>query len=216
MPGLGVQKITEYAHQFCFGTKTGIDLPGEADGFLPSKEWKEKTKGEPWFVGDTYHLSIGQGDLLVTPIQMAVGTAMLANGGTRVQPTLLEKVNGKEVAPIFLESKKLIGKDWITIVRQGMRKAVTEGSARALNALSKPVAGKTGTAQVRRLQKQPDAAWHPFRDHAWFAGYAPAEDPRIAIVVLVEHGGKGGHVAAPIAAEIVEAIFDAEDGPVIP
>lgn len=195
--GLGVDRITQYARLFGFGARTDIDLPNEADGFLPSKEWKEKMKGEPWFVGDTYHLSIGQGDLLVTPIQMAVGTAMLANGGMRVRPTLLEKIDEKEVAPIFLESDKPIGNDWIAIVRQGMRKAVTEGSARALSALPKPVAGKTGTAQTAGQEKT----------NAWFIGFGPFTDPTLAIAILIEEGGEGSAVAAPLAKDMFEWWF---------
>ena len=195
--GLGVDRLTQYARLFGFGSKTGIDLPNEADGFLPSKEWKEKTKGEPWFVGDTYHLSIGQGDLLVTPLQMAVGTAMLANGGTRVQPMLLEKIDGKEVPPVFLSLDKPVQEDLIALVRQGMRQAVTEGSVRALGGLSKPVAGKTGTAQTAGQEKT----------NAWFIGFGPYTNPTLAMAILIEEGGEGSAVAVPLAKDIFEWWF---------
>jgi len=195
--GLGVERITQYARMFGFGAKTGIDVPNEADGFLPSKEWKEDVKGERWFVGDTYHLAIGQGDLLVTPVQMAAATAVLANGGTRVEPALLEKIDGKERTPAFPKFEKTIGKNWIEIVRQGMRQAVTIGSARALNGLSKPVAGKTGTAQTAGQKKT----------NAWFIGFGPYDKPTLAVTILIEEGGEGSAVAVPLAKDIFEWWF---------
>jgi penicillin-binding protein 2 len=188
--GLGVEKMTAYAREFGFGEKTGIDLSGEADGFLPSKEWKEETKGERWYVGDTYHLAIGQGDLLVTPIQMAAATSILANRGTVVRPHLIEAING-EPAPLETKTGDFSA-EALSIVRQGMRQAVTQGSARGLLGLPEAVAGKTGTAQTPGDRPT----------HAWFTGFGPYQDPNLVLVVLIEEGGEGSAVAVPLANEI--------------
>lgn len=188
--GLGVERMTDYARRFGFGQKTGVDLPGEADGFLPSKEWKEEAKGERWFVGDTYHLAIGQGDLLATPLQLAVAGAAIANGGTRVMPHVIERVDGVLVPPVSVGETFDTG--WITVVRQGMRQAVTSGSARFMSDLKFPVAGKTGTAQPGG----------DVQNHAWFLGFGPYQDPTLTIVVLLENGGEGSSVAVPIAKDL--------------
>ena len=188
--GLGVERITDYARRFGFGQKTGIDLPGEADGFLPSKEWKEKAKGERWFVGDTYHLAIGQGDLLATPLQLAAAGAVIANGGHRVTPHVVEKVDGTPAQVPMPDGTFETAN--VTVVRQGMRQAVTSGSARFLNDLKFPVAGKTGTAQPGGDVKT----------HAWFLGFGPYQDPTLTIVVLLENGGEGSSFAVPIAKDL--------------
>ncbi len=194
--GLGVQRITDYAREFGFGSKTGIDLPNEADGFLPSKEWKEETKGERWYVGDTYHLAIGQGDLLVTPIQLAVGLAEIANGGKRITPYLIDSIDGPAGQQLSLEteSEQIFDPQIIQIVREGMRQTVTQGSGRYLNSLPIATAGKTGTAQTPGDKPT----------HAWFIGFGPYENPDLAVVVLVEEGGEGSSVAVPIARDIFE------------
>ena len=157
-----------------------------AGGFLPSKAWKEQVKGEPWYIGDTYHFAIGQGDLLVTPLQMALSTATIANGGTLYKPHFVQAFEGnnqdiRQVSPTALRSP-VEHPDAIATVRLGMRQAVTSGSARALQSLGTPTAGKTGTAQYGTENKT----------HAWFIGFAPYENPTIAIAVLVEGGGRGG------------------------
>lgn len=193
--GLGVERITKNAALFGFGSKTGIALPAEADGFLPSKDWKLEAKGERWYVGDTYHLSIGQGDMLATPLQVAVAAATVGNGGVRFVPHLVEKIGDAPVAPepvdVALDAAS------VQIVREGMRGAVTYGSARFLNSLGLPVAGKTGTAQAS-VDKP---------THAWFEGFGPYENPTLAVVVLVENGGEGSSVAVPIAKDIFEWWF---------
>ncbi|MFA6131564.1 MAG: penicillin-binding protein 2 [Patescibacteria group bacterium] len=189
--GLGVEKITDYARIFGFGQKTGIDLTGEADGFLPSKIWKETTKGERWYVGDTYHLAIGQGDLLVTPIQMAAALSVLANGGTKYTPHLVMEVDDQ---PVYLpnETLSIPLKEAIEVVREGMRQAVTSGSAIRLNSLPITSAGKTGTAQIGGTEET----------HAWFTGFAPYDNPEIAVVILIEEGGEGSSTAVPVAENI--------------
>lgn len=198
--GLGVERITDGARLFGFGSPTGINLPGEADGFLPSKEWKEEAKDERWYVGDTYHLAIGQGDMLATPLQVATANAAVANGGTRYVPRLVEKA-GDETIPAQQAAEPLDAAA-IQIVREGMRKAVTTGSARFLSTLAQPVAGKTGTAQASG-----DVA-----THAWFEGFGPYDDPTLSVVILIENGGEGSSVAVPIARDIFEWWFANRSG----
>ncbi len=191
--GLGVARITTYARAFGLGTPTGIDLPAEAGGFLPSPEWKEKEKGERWYVGDTYHLAIGQGDILATPLQVAIFTGVFANGGIVVRPHL-RMDDGEHTAVRNLVSEGIISKSNINEVRAGLRQTVLTGSARSLSSLAITSAGKTGTAQVGGDQAT----------HAWFTGYAPAENPEIVVTVLVENGGEGSATAVPVAKDIIE------------
>jgi penicillin-binding protein 2 len=186
--GLGIERMMRSAEQFGFGRSTGIDLPGEASGFLPSKKWKEETKGERWYVGDTYHLAIGQGDFLTTPLQMAHATGIIANDGMRVAPHVIAseaQYTGEQI--LDLDSYSL------SVVKQGMRQTVTSGSARSLAALPFSVAGKTGTAQASGNE----------RFHSWFTGFASYEDPEIAIAVLVEEGGESTEAAVPLARELL-------------
>jgi len=198
--GLGVERITDYAKRFGFGATTGIDLPNEADGFLPSKEWKQDVKGERWYVGDTYHLAIGQGDFLTTPLQMAVATAVVANGGAKVTPYVVEQADGfgadlvEHITPTDIEGLDAYA---MSVVRQGMRQTVTTGSARSLSTLSEAVAGKTGTAQTPGDK--------PY--HSWFTGFGPYEDPTITLVVLVEEGGESTDAAVPLARQILDWWF---------
>jgi len=200
--GLGVERIVNYAKQFGLGAQTGVDLAGEVNGFLPTKEWKEKTKGERWYIGDTYHLSIGQGDILVTPLQVANYTSAFANGGKLYRPHLIKQVltsndgliGDVEARPI---RENFIDGYNIEVVRQGMRQTVTSGSAQSLQAVPVPVAGKTGTAQWSS-KKEP---------HAWFTGFAPYDNPEIVITVLVEEAGEGSEIAVPIAREILQWYF---------
>lgn len=189
--GLGVERITNFARLFGFGQKTDVDLPGEAEGFLPSKEWKEETKGERWYVGDTYHLAIGQGDLLVTPLQIAIALSMIANGGTKYVPHVVQAIDGQAVTVSGVELPTTL-KEAIPIVQQGMRQSVVSGSSRRLNSLPFSSAGKTGTAQVAGSEKT----------HAWFTGYAPYERPQIAVTVLIEEGGQGSSTAIVVAEDI--------------
>ncbi|MBU4360495.1 penicillin-binding protein 2, partial [Patescibacteria group bacterium] len=188
--GLGLEKIISYAKLFGFGKKLGIDLPNEANGFLPSREWKKEIKNEDWYIGDTYHLSIGQGDLLVTPLQINNLTSILANSGIFYKPQLV-KGKSKIVRQDFINPEN------ISIVRHGLRNAVTNGSALALNDLPFTSAGKTGTAQVGG-DKNP---------HAWFTVFAPYENPEIALTILIENGGDGDKVAVPVAKEILKWYF---------
>lgn len=182
--GLGVEKATSYLREFGWDEKTGIDLPSESAGFLPSPEWKLQATGQPWYIGDTYHLGIGQGDALATPLQIAVGTSAVANGDAWFQPHLVEGPAKKHDLSI--------SKNNIRIVQEGMRQAVTEGSAKSLSALPIPIAGKTGTAQIGGTEKT----------HAWFTSFGPYENPEAVVTVLLEKGGAGDVDAVPFAQEI--------------
>jgi len=191
--GLGPDRITEYAARFGFGQVTGINLPSERNGFLPTAAWKQEVKGEPWYVGDSYHYAIGQGDLLVTPLQLARSIATIANGGRMVTPTVLET---DRVTSDFPEVPGLDSAALKT-VQDGMRMTVTEGSGRSLSSLPWPTAGKTGTAQAPGGQN----------NHAWYAGYGPFEDPSLVVIVLVEEGLEGSSAAAPIAKDAFDWWF---------
>lgn len=199
--GLGIDKIVKYAKLFGLGAQTGIDLIGEADGLVPTPEWKQETKDERWYIGDTYHVGIGQGDILVTPIQVANFTSVFANGGKLYRPHLVKTILIND--EIFREietpptKENFIDSYNIEIVRQGMRQTITNGSARLLQSVPVAVAGKTGTAQWSSQKS----------DHAWFTGFAPFEKPEIVITVLVEEGGEGSSVAVPIANEILQYYF---------
>lgn len=192
--GLGVAVMTDYLRRFGFGAELGVDLPGEASGFLPSEEWKQETKGEQWYIGDTYNLAIGQGDLLVTPLQIAAMTSIIANGGTLYRPHAVKEIIdpvrsvATPVQPTVIRSS-VVPAEHIATVRAGMRACVTLGSCRRLSDLPVAVAAKTGTAQ-----------WRSDREtHGWFTSFAPFDNPEIVLTIIVEEGGEGSAIAAPIA-----------------
>ena len=201
--GLGLERMVKYEKLFGLDTQAGIDMPGEASGFLPTEEWKQKTKGESWYVGDTYHLAIGQGDTLVTPLQVADYTAVFANGGSLYRPHIIRQVLDSqdrligEIDNQPIKSNVVSSKN-INIVREGMRQTVTAGSARSLQSVPVEVAGKTGTAQWSTTKPT----------HAWFTGFAPYDKPQIVITILIEQGGEGSSVAVPIANEVLTWYFN--------
>ncbi len=204
--GLGLENLVKYSLLFGLGEKTGIDLTGEASGLVPTKEWQERVKQEPWYIGNTYHFSIGQGDVSVTPLQMLNATSAIANGGTLYKPQLVAQIRNSDDRIVEDLDKEIIRQDFIDdynleVVRQGMRQAVTSGSARRLSLLDVDAAGKTGTAQWSS-QKDP---------HAWFSGFAPYDDPEISFVILVEEGGEGSEVSVPIAFDILNWYFSQEN-----
>lgn len=201
--GLGVSGLIKYAKLFALGEKTGIDINGEASGFIPSPEWKEDKYGENWYIGDTYHFAIGQGFTLVTPIQVASYAATLANGGTIYQPQLVREIINSDNETVKVVEPKIVSEDIISyenmkIVREGMRETTLTGSAASFSRIL-PVssAGKTGTAQWS-TQKDP---------HAWYMGFAPYEEPEIAFMTLVEEGYEGSTMAAPITRDILAWYF---------
>ncbi|MFA5359065.1 MAG: penicillin-binding protein 2 [Patescibacteria group bacterium] len=190
--GLGPEKIAEWLEKFGLGKKSGIDSNNEADGFVPTVQWKNETAKEQWYLGDTYNLSIGQGNLLVTPIQVANWTAIIANGGTMYQPQIVGSIGEENISPLVVSSNIAPAQN-LAIVRQGMREAVLAGSARSFAELPIKVAAKTGTAQ-----------WNSNKaNHAWFTCFAPYRDPQIVITVLVEEGEEGSRTAAAVARELM-------------
>jgi len=218
---LGVDKIAEYAVKFGFGYKTGISLPGEKKGLVPTKKWKQKRYRESWQKGETTSLSIGQGFSLVTPIQLLRAYCAIANGGILYKPGLIKGINrtdGQVVREFPPEKEKTVqvSKKTLDILRYALWGVVNEprGTGGALRRKEKDVCGKTGTSQVIRMRE--DASDdindipYKFRDHALFACFAPYQDPVIAVLVIVEHGGHGGSVAAPIARRIIDGHFNLE------
>lgn len=185
--GMGPEALSRWLKTFGLGAKAGIDIPGESVGFVPTPTWKQDVRKEPWYIGDTYNLSIGQGDLLVTPLQVARYTAAIANGGNLVTPRLVENT------PVQV-GERLADAAVIETVRLGMRDAVISGSARSLSILPFTSAAKTGTAQWSKTKNT----------HAWFTAFAPFETPEVVITVLVDEGGEGSGVAAPIAKKILQ------------
>lgn len=193
--GLGPNKIADWMKKFGFGTQTGIDLPSEAAGLVPTPDWKKNTVGESWYIGDTYHMAIGQGYFLATPLQLVRATAAIANGGTLLQPQLVEAELDPSQHVVRQTSPKVITQQVadpadLAVVQEGMRQTVLAGTAQTLKTLPISVAGKTGSAQFGAKNQTL---------HSWFVGYAPADNPQIAIAVIVEGGGESSDSAVPAA-----------------
>jgi penicillin-binding protein 2 len=192
--GLGITTLVRYFTKFGFGSATGLDLSGEALGFVPTPLWKQATENDRWYRGDTYNVSIGQGKLVVTPLQLAAAYVSLVNQGELLWPHLVREVGYPSGAKSPVASRQLanvgISDEVRAVIKSAMRQTVLSGSARSLGDL--PVAGKTGTAQTGSKTAT----------HAWFAGYMPADKPAIVVVVMVEHGGEGSSVAVPVARDI--------------
>lgn len=211
---LGAQKLAEYAKMLGLGEKTGINLPGELEGIVPSPEWKLKKYKKPWYNGDTLPFAIGQGYLSVSPIQLAVAYSTFANGGYKLNPTIVKEIEVGENKMVSEDTPKIKNKislkpETIDIVRSGLIGVVNEpnGTGKASKVNNIIVAGKTGTAQVRAFKERKKlSGFH--NDHAWFVAFAPAYDPEIVVSVFVMHGGHGGGVAAPIARDIIYTFFN--------
>jgi penicillin-binding protein 2 len=195
---LGAYRLSDWAKNFGLGQKTGIDLPGEVAGLVPDPDWKREVKGERWFLGNTYHFAIGQADLTATPLQVNMMTGVIANGGRLCRPRVVETEAEIECLDLGLE------RETVEIVAEGMKEAcLPEGTAVPFFDFEPRVACKTGTAQFGSSTGSGQA-----RTHAWLTAFAPADDPEIVVTVLVEAGGEGSKVAAPIAKEIFEAWFN--------
>lgn len=215
---VGVDRIADISKRFGLGRDTGIDLPNERPGVVPTRAWKQATLGQPWFQGETLVNGIGQGYVLTTPLQLAVMTARLANGGLAVTPHVArDLMQGDRMFPRPAPNFKPLGISAknLALVRKGMNAVTNEAGGTAYRArIATPgmeMSGKTGTAQVRRIsaserdrgvKKNEELPWH-MRDHALFVAYAPEDTPRWACAVIVEHGGGGSAVAAPIARDIL-------------
>ncbi|HOW53283.1 MAG TPA: penicillin-binding protein 2 [Syntrophorhabdaceae bacterium] len=204
---VGVDRIHELADIVGLGRVTGIDLPNEQKGLIPSTEWKKKRYNQPWYEGETVSVSIGQGAVWLTPVQLAQLSAFVANDGKNFKPQIVNRIvstEGKVVKtfePVVNADPKL-KKGVVQIVKDGMRGVVNEpgGTAGRSKLQNVAMSGKTGTAQAGSEKVK-------LGDHAWFIAYAPAEDASIAMAVLVEHGGHGASAAAPVAKDITETLF---------
>jgi len=209
--GLGPDRLVDYAHLFGLGETTGFDLPGENPGLVPTAKWKRINYSEQWVTGDTYNMTIGQGYVLATPLQMVNATAVVANGGTLYRPQLLYQVlddDGnlvRDFAPEVIRELPVDGQHLATVA-EGMEAAVVWGSAQGAYLDTVRVAGKTGTAEFFDPDIPPDEEGN-LPTHAWFLAFAPVEDPEIALVVFVYNGGEGTTTAVPIAAEILRYYF---------
>lgn len=221
---LGVDKIAQYSNMFGLGEKTGIGIPGEHPGLIPTSWWKKKATGVPWQRGETISISIGQGFDLATPLQIAMGYAAIANNGMLWYPYVVKRIEGTspdEVGEIKprLKRKIPIEQRWFDVVKRGLTGVVEDarGTGHSIRDPSIPMAGKTGTAQVvhvaqganRKLLEKLAKAKE--RDHAWFVGYAPAGDPRICVSAIVEHGGHGASVAAPLVQKVILAYLKGKE-----
>jgi penicillin-binding protein 2 len=212
---IGVDRIASFGAQFGLGALTGIDISGEKPGLLPTPEWKKKTYKQIWYPGETVNLGVGQGYLLVTPLQLAHMAAILASHGQSFRPRLVMGVRDsagntlRNAAVAAPGASGISAEDWALVVK-GMIGATTYGTAAAIGKDARySIAGKTGTAQVytvaQNARYNEKTVSERLRDHAWFIAFAPAETPRIAVCVLVENGGFGASAAAPIARRVMDA-----------
>ena len=221
---VGIDKIHKWATLLGLGERTGIDLPNELQGLVPSPEWKRQRFHEKWYAGETISVSIGQGAVALTPVSMAVYISTLANGGTRLTPHLLKAVDDgtgwKDVPPPAPRSTVQLKPETIQAIRDGLWMVVNaSGTGGKARIAGRDVSGKTGTAQVISLEGSKAAKGRSnrdLRDNGWFVFFAPRDHPQIAGVVFVEHGGHGGTTAAPIARHVLETFFAKQDGLPLP
>ena len=211
---LDVDTLARYSRYMGFGETTGIGLPFEAKGLVPDSKWKMEVLKNPWIKSETLFMAIGQGYLLVTPAQLARMVATVANNGVRVKPEIVYAVGDLKNNLKPLKEEIPVKKEVLEMVKKGMIGVVNEGTGWRAKVNGITVAGKTGTAQVAsiatsKLLKSKGEFSSQFKDHAWFVSFAPAEDPKIVFVILVEHGGFGGEVCAPIAKELINFYFNA-------
>jgi penicillin-binding protein 2 len=237
--GLGPYRLAEYARALGYGSTSGIELPGEATGIVPDPKWKRLTQGENWATGDTYIATVGQGFVTATPLQVLIAFATLANDGIMMKPTLVKEVldfEGNVIQPFTSEQIRDITKDpviqvfdefnvptgemksvepWvIQKAKEGMREVVTNGTATDIFAgFEIPSAGKTGTAEFCDALAQKRNICLPERwpAHAWYAGYAPYDDPEIVVVAFVYNGDEGAILAAPVVRDVMEAYFELKE-----
>jgi penicillin-binding protein 2 len=218
--GLGAERLAAYAQEFGLGTYTGIDLPGEAAGLVPTPQWKRQFWQETWTTGNTYNLAIGQGDLLVTPLQMANALAVVANGGAVYQPRVIHHIEDAEqnliqpFTPVVSHTMQIDQGVW-EVVREGLDLAVSEdgtGSRAVLDDIGISVAGKTGTAEycddiAYEAGRCDVAETETLPTHAWFMAYAPVEAPEVVVAVWIYDGGEGSVATAPVARDVLDFYF---------
>jgi penicillin-binding protein 2 len=214
---MGIDRLASVASQFGLGQLTNIDLPGERKAVMPTRAWKRKQFKAGWSAGESIIAGIGQGMVLTTPLQLAVMMAGVINGGKKITPKMVQRDDANAQTPRMIDAKP----DHLALVKQALDDVTNDPSGTAYRARITAgddgnlwaMGGKTGTSQVRRItarereqgvKKNEDLPWKK-RDHALFVGYAPLENPRLVISVVIEHGGSGGHTAAPIARDIMVA-----------
>jgi len=217
---LGIDELAKYAKSFGFGQRTGIELPNEEPGLIPTREWKKEAIGDRWYPSETMDAAIGQGFVSVTPLQLANMVATVANGGTFYKPMLIKRItkaNGElihEYQPTVV-GKVPVNEKYLKTIRQGMWMVVNgkRGTARGSQIEEFEFAGKTGTAQVVRMGQAKDQEDLPvhLRDHGWFVCFAPIDNPQIAMAILVENGMGGSKSAAPVAKYIFERLYKPQD-----
>ncbi|MDP2659384.1 MAG: penicillin-binding protein 2 [Dehalococcoidia bacterium] len=205
--GLGVEKLASYAKQFGLGAPTGVDLPGETSGLIPDPQWKQERKNEPWLLGDTYNMSIGQGDVLASPLQMVTMVSAVANGGEVLRPQIVDEVldaEGKVLRPFTKDvvRKVTTTQSNLAVVREGMKQSAESGTGISVKAPGIEVGAKTGTAEFGALD--PVTGQRP--THGWTLAFAPYDNPKIALVVYHEVG-QGALTAAPLAGKILQYYF---------
>jgi len=219
---LGVDKIHEWSEKLGLVGLTGIDLPNEQESLVPSTEWKLETTGERWYPGETISVSIGQGQVSVTPASMAVMISTIANGGTRVTPHVIRAVDEgggwKMATPPVVAERVAFRPDTLSALHDGLWMAVNaEGTARRARIQGRDVAGKTGTVQVISNQGRQASreSGRDVRDHGWFVFFAPKENPQIAGVIFGEHN-EHGYLAAPVARHVIETYFAKQEKRALP
>ncbi|MCB1751443.1 MAG: penicillin-binding protein 2 [Gammaproteobacteria bacterium] len=212
---MGIDKLQKFLARFGFGRVTGVDIAGERAGLLPSREWKKRTRRQSWYPGETLIMGIGQGYFLATPLQLAHATATLAARGVEHQPRVVQNISGayQPDTAVNVGMTKTLQQssvnNWIKVI-ESMTQVIEgqRGTARSLKNDDYRIAGKTGTAQVFTVKQDEEydeeKVDKKMRDHALFIAFAPVEDPRIAVAVIVENGGHGGSIAAPIAKRIMD------------
>ncbi len=215
---MGVDRLAEYVKMFGLGAKTGIGLPGENPGLIPTSAWKRRATGHPWEKGETISISIGQGYDLVTPLQMAVAYGAIANSGKLWRPFVVKRIEGMakgevQAAGPLLKLEIPVDPRWFALVQKALSEVVSDprGTAHSLYDPAMPLAGKTGTAQVVGLGR--GKAGVNNKDDAWFVAYAPASDPKICVAAIVEHGGHGGSAAGPLVKQVMAAYLKSRHEP---
>jgi penicillin-binding protein 2 len=214
---VGVLKIAEWARRFGLGEKVRIGLVEEKAGLIPDPEWKRRRYNKPWYDGETLLVSVGQGAMQITPLQAVLIPASVANSGTIMRPQLIHHLKDENGVPKTefkpqVMAENIMGPSTVGFLRRAMEKVVEDKAGTAYKYARSGyvrIAAKTGTSEVSKKYKRKPLEEIPYkyRDHAWFVAYAPAHAPRIAVVVLVEHGGSGGAIAGPIARAIIEDYF---------
>ncbi|MDH4236117.1 MAG: penicillin-binding transpeptidase domain-containing protein, partial [Nitrospira sp.] len=207
---MGIDVMAEFGKEFGLGQGTGVELPSERSGIMPSIAWKQKVKKEVWLPGETVSAAIGQGYVTVTPLQMASVIGTVANNGVNYRPRLVHAVMDRATGnlqelPAVPRGKIKAKPETFRIIKEALADVVKVGTATRAKSSLVTIAGKTGTAQVAALRTGPEESIpKKFRDHAWFVAFAPVESPKIAVAVLGEHMGHGGSAAAPLAKEVIE------------